>query len=123
TTIGVCTAKHSPGATTLAVAIAAARALDGSDADCPTVVIEADPAGGDLAARSGLPFDPGVVSLAADARHPGAPLDLMTHSQPLPGGGRAVLAPASPDQAAAAVASLAKRLPASLAKLGADGVI
>lgn len=109
TTIAVCSVKHAPGATTLALALATAWAA-GGDADA--VLIEADPAGGDLAARLAVPFDPGLASLAASVRHAGAELRLAEHVRPLPCGGRAVLAPSAPDEAAVAVAAVADRLAA-----------
>lgn len=48
----------SPGATSLAVGLGACLAS--------SVVVEADPAGGVLAARCGLQREPGLVTLAAD---------------------------------------------------------
>lgn len=102
TTLALASFKHAPGVTTAAVALAAAH---GSAA----IVIEADPAGGDLAARTRLPFEPGMVTLAASGRH-GAPLDLRRHSQPLPAGGSVVVAPTEPELAASAIAAVASRL-------------
>lgn len=106
TTIALASVKHSPGVTTAAVALAAAYG-DGA------VVVEADPSGGDIAARSGLPFEPGLLNLAASGRHLGTILDFTPHAQPLPGGGRAVVAPVDPDRAGAAVATTAPRLSAA----------
>lgn len=103
TTIALASAKHGPGVTTAAVALAAAFG-DGA------VVIECDPAGGDIAARTRLAVEPGLVTLAASGRHAGASLDVLRHAQALPGGGVAVVAPPDPDMAATAVATIASRL-------------
>lgn len=110
TTLALASAKHAPGVTTTAVALAAAWG-DGA------VVIECDPAGGDIAARARLPIEPGLVTLAASGRHAGAGLDVLRHAQPLPAGGAAVVAPPDPDTAASAAATVASRLSQSA---GAD---
>jgi hypothetical protein len=91
-----CSGK-SAGVTTLALAVAARWPQPGT-----ALLVEADPAGGDLAARFGLRPAPGLTSAAAaggaDARLPGG------HVQQLPGVGVAVLlAAASYLQASAAV--------------------
>src|SRR3546814_7331924 len=91
TVVGVLSVKHAPGATTAAVAIATASATD-------AVVVECDPAGGDIAARGHLAVEPGLVSLAAAGRHPTSHLDLLGHSQHLPTGVPVVVAPTAPDQ-------------------------
>lgn len=106
TTVAVCSLKGAPGATTAALALTAALHRSQSDA----VVVEADPAGGDLAAMLGLATDPGLVTLAAASRHHSAWPDLQPHVQPLPGGGWVLLAPTDPSQAYAAIRSLADRL-------------
>ena len=71
--------KASPGVTTAALALCVAW---------PTprwaVMIEADPAGGDLAARFGLAETPGVLSLAAASRHARNAEALFDHTQRLP---------------------------------------
>ena len=107
TTISLASVKHSPGVTTAAVALAAAYG-DGA------VVVEADPSGGDIAARCGVPSEPGLLTLAASGRHLGTILDLSPHAQRLPSGGRVVVSPVDPDQATAAVATTAPRLSAAL---------
>src|SRR6266566_1751510 len=64
--IALASVKGSPGVTTTCLALAAAwpgkRRL----------VIEADPAGGDLGPWLGLPPAPGLTGLAAAARHAGS---------------------------------------------------
>ncbi len=118
--IAVCSTKHSPGATTLALALVTAWATAPTSLAAPFLV-EADPAGGDLAARLGVGFDPGLVSLAASARHAGSELDLANHAQQLPCGAAAVLAPLNPEQAATAIATVAPRLDVGI-RAGGGGV-
>ncbi|MEY2474014.1 MAG: hypothetical protein QOK28_3343 [Actinomycetota bacterium] len=117
TVVALCSAKHSPGATTLGLALVAAW----SD-DAPAVLIEADPAGGDLAARLGLAFEPGLVTMTASARHANSEIDVVGHAQPLPCGGTAVLGPTNPDRAEASVATVASRLSGAVRAIG-NGVI
>lgn len=100
--ISVLSLKGSPGATTLAVALAArwpapARAL----------VVEADPSGGDLGLRFSLSSTPGLVSLAAAARRGGDADLVWRHTQQLPGGLPVISAPPDADQARAALSALA----------------
>jgi hypothetical protein len=61
TTVSLASAKGSPGVTTAALALTSWWAR-------PAVLVEADRAGGDLAARLGLPEEPGLVGLAASLR-------------------------------------------------------
>jgi hypothetical protein len=62
TTIGIFSVKGSPGATTLALALAAHGRERGA------VLVEADAAGGDLALRLAIAQHPGLAQLAARAR-------------------------------------------------------
>ena len=101
--------KHSPGVTTLALALTHAIA----ERTPRVVLLDADPAGGDVAAYVGTPTEPGLVTMAAACRHPDAHLDLSSHARPLPNGGSAVVAPAAPHHAAAAIAAIAARMPAA----------
>jgi hypothetical protein len=111
TLIALTSAKHSPGVTTAALACVTAWS-----AYHESLVVEADPAGGDLAARLLLPFDPDLVSLAAASRHHGASPPLLdSHLQQLPGGGCALLGPGSPEQAGVALSEIATGLFAALA--------
>ena len=92
--------KGSPGVTTVALALA-------SWWPRPVVVLEADPAGGDLAVRLGLPEDPGLVGLAAALRRH-SQADLLEHyAQESPLGIPVVPAPAGARQSAASVSLLA----------------
>jgi MinD-like ATPase involved in chromosome partitioning or flagellar assembly len=118
TVIAVCSVKHSPGATTLCLALASAWGNAGELA----ILVEADPAGGDLAARIGLAIDPGLVSMAAAARHADSVIDIARHARPLPCGGSVVIGPTSPDEAEAAVATIAARVPKAVRSVGA-GVV
>lgn len=102
--LALTSAKHSPGVTTAAVALALA-----AGPNPVSLVVEADPAGGDLGARGGLTLEPGLASLAASSRH-GTTGELAAHTQPLPAGVSALLAPTSPALAAGALASLGPRL-------------
>jgi hypothetical protein len=93
--------KGSPGVTTTALALAARW-----PASWRRVLIEADPAGGDLAARYGLPLTPGLMGLAAAARRSTDPDLVWEHTQELPGGLPVVAGPTRADQAHAALAAV-----------------
>jgi hypothetical protein len=95
--VAVGSTKGSPGATTLALALAARWPGE-------AVLIEADPAGGDLGARCGVADHPGLSSLVLAARR-GVP-HLAEHTQRLGAGVDVVVAPASATRAAATVAAL-----------------
>jgi hypothetical protein len=100
--------KGSPGTTTLALAMCA------SDTSAP-LLIEADAAGGDIAARCGMGLDPGLLTLAASGRRG---LDRPTvehHAQRLPSGVLALLAPTSAGQAVSALTGVAAALARTLA--------
>jgi hypothetical protein len=75
------------GATSLALALAARWPVPGA------VVVEADPAGGDLAFRFGCHREPGLSELAADTRT-GQGRELAAYAQRLPLGVDVVFAPA-----------------------------
>jgi hypothetical protein len=79
--LALCSDKGSPGVTTSALAIASAW-------EEPSIVVEADPAGGDLGIRlrpagSPLPEAPTMLSLAAAARADKNRDLLARHTQPL----------------------------------------
>jgi hypothetical protein len=90
------------GATTLAVALAARWPRPDA------VVVEADPAGGDLAFRFGRHREPGLAELAADARRGAGGVELARYTQRLPVGVDVLFGPAAPatPQAVSAVAAL-----------------
>lgn len=104
--IAVGSVKGSPGVSTFCLALASRWPGTGR-----RVLAECDPAGGDLAARYGLPLSPGLVSLAAAHRGgdaAGAGLEsVWWHTQVLPGGLSVLVAPPGGEQTRAALAALA----------------
>ncbi|UOX88399.1 carbon monoxide dehydrogenase maturation protein [Amycolatopsis sp. FBCC-B4732] len=100
--IALASVKGSPGVTTFALALAASW-----PAGVRRVVVECDPAGGDLAQRFGLAASPGLLSLAAVARQPVDPDVVWSHTQPLSGGLQAMPGPPGGQQARAALSTLA----------------
>jgi hypothetical protein len=104
--VAVLSVKGSPGVTTFSLALAArwptpTRAL----------LVEADPSGGDIGVRFSLASTPGLVSLAAAARHSADPAAAWQHAQGLPGGLPVVTAPPDADRARAALSALAEPAP------------
>lgn len=105
-----------PGCTARLVAVGSVRscavttttvALGCAWPDPPDVLlVEADPAGGTLAATLGLAGQPGLVSLATAARRDTHPGLVAEHTQLLPCGVRVVVAPPSGEQARAALRML-----------------
>lgn len=108
TTIVVAGTKGSPGATTLALALAAIMA------DKSPLLVEADPAGGDMAVRCGIAVDPGLLSLAVSGRRGLDRATVDTHSQVLSSGVAALLAPTSADQASSALTGIGAALAQTL---------
>jgi MinD-like ATPase involved in chromosome partitioning or flagellar assembly len=114
--IALASAKGAPGVTTAAVALGAVwprRAL----------VVEADPAGGDLAARFHLPPEPNLLSLGILARRGqlGAE-ELWAHTQRLPRG-LEMLAGVRAAEQARALGRLWSLLPGALSELDADALV
>lgn len=112
----VCVAggKGSPGATTLALALA----LSTYENDRVTL-IDADPDGGDLAAVLGVPASPGLVSIAAATRHRFPTGELERHLQLAVPGLALLAAPSSAEQASASLTSLGRPFAESLASSNA----
>jgi len=81
TLVSLCSLKGAPGVTTLACLLGAAWPGPG-----PIVLVEADPSGGDCAARFGLSARVGWTSLSAAARRSDEPVATRPHLQDLPGG-------------------------------------
>jgi Flp pilus assembly CpaE family ATPase len=108
--------KHSPGVTTLALAAASA---------CPgtALLVEADPAGGDIAARAGLALDPGIVSLAAAARNGMRPDVLASNLQHLGDGVDLLAGPASPRHSTTALSAIAQPLSDLFANLDHELIV
>ena len=98
-TVAVGSIKGAPGVTTTVLAMAAVW-----PAAEPVLVAELDPDGGVLAARRGLGFEPGLVSLvAALLRGTG---DAGAHTQPLnDGAARALVAPSAAEQVRVSLAA------------------
>jgi Mrp family chromosome partitioning ATPase len=108
---------RSCGVTTLALSLAATW---------PTgrrvLLVEADPAGGTLAAGSGWPTEPSLESLAAAARRGGQPGLVWEHCHELPGGAAVLAGPSSTDHARSAL-SMAGALFGRLGELDADVLV
>lgn len=119
--VAVYSAKHAPGSTTLAQALACVLA-DGHDDDGPPVLFETDESGGDLAARLGLPVDPGLRTLAAASRHSLDPGVLWRHANSLPAGGAVVIAPTDPGSCRSSLDIVGSRLPHLAATERVDAV-
>jgi MinD-like ATPase involved in chromosome partitioning or flagellar assembly len=97
TRVTICSAKGSPGVTTLSCVLGAVW-----PAHRGVVVAECDPAGGDLAGRFGLSTRLGMTSLILTERQQGGHLpDHRDHSQQLPGGLDVLIGPAGADSAMA----------------------
>jgi hypothetical protein len=125
--IAFSSAKGSPGVTTAVAALAATW-----PADRALVVVELDPAGGDLVVRFDLATEPGLVTLAAAGRRDLGAETLLAHTQVLPRRGeaaggdatrRVLTAPVSADQATAALTALRGGLPRTLDALDADVIV
>ena len=99
--IALASLKASPGVTTTCLALAAAWPAP------RRLLVEADPAGGDLGPWLGLPPAPGLASMAAAARRDPSPDLAWRHAQGLGGGLSAVIAPAGAEQAATCLTALA----------------
>jgi hypothetical protein len=108
---------RSCGVTTLALSLAATwptgrRAL----------LVEADPAGGTLAAGSGWPTEPSLESLAAAARRGGEAALVWEHCHELPGGAAVLAGPSSTDHTRSAL-RMAGGLLGRLVELDADVLV
>lgn len=96
-------AKGAPGTTSTAMLVAALWSR-------PTLLVDADPAGGDLLMRlpaeSGLALTPrpGLLTLLPLARHGLAPGVVLDHSQVVQGGQQVLVGLDSPEQAEASAA-------------------
>jgi Mrp family chromosome partitioning ATPase len=106
--VGVCSAKGSPGATTTALVLATSATWRDQ-----AIVVEADPAGGDLASRLGIPSEPGLTSLAAAGRRELSAELVEKHCQHV-AGIDIVAAPAGASAARSALRVLGDALPSAL---------
>lgn len=100
--IAIGSLKGSPGSTTTGLALAA---MWPAGAGTP-MLLEADPAGGDLAARFQTAPAPGLLTLSAAARHEHDVALLAQHALELPGGLSVIAAP--PGEAGSSVALLGR---------------
>ncbi len=97
TKVTLCSAKGSPGVTTLSCLLGAVWPSERS-----VLVAECDPSGGDLAGRFGLTTRLGMTSLVLTDRQGVARLsDHTAHTQQLPGGLDVLVAPTGADSAMA----------------------
>jgi hypothetical protein len=108
---------RSCGVTTLALSLAATW-----PAGHRVLLVEADAAGGTLAAGAGWPSEPSLVSLAAAARRGGDPILVWDHCQPLPGGAEVLAGPPCPEHARTALTMLDPLL-GRLGELDADVLV
>ena len=108
---------RSCGVTTLTLGLAATWPTDRR-----VLLVEADPAGGTLAAASGWPAEPNLVSLAAAARRGGNPALVWEHGHQLPDGAAVLPAPSSAEQARNALTMLGPIL-GHLAELDTDVLV
>src|ERR1700722_10095765 len=108
---------RSCGVTTLAAALAATWPPDRR-----LLVIEADPAGGSMAALAGWAAEPSLMTLAAAARRNGETRLIWEHCQQVPGGSSVVAAPASSDQTRTAL-ELLEELLTRLSELDVDVLV
>jgi hypothetical protein len=120
TIVALGSAKGSPGATTTTLALA-------SWWNHPCVVIEADAAGGDIAARCGMPEEPGLVGMAAALRrshqlYRNPDTWITDHVQEITRGIRVVLAPTGSHQTGAALDLISNSSPL-LSSVGTDLLI
>ncbi len=98
--------KHSPGTTTLAQTIATIATAG--------LLVEADPSGGDLAARTGLSLDPGLASLTVAARTGLTHRHLAEHVQTLPSGIQVLVSPVALRHAISTITTIGGPLAALL---------
>jgi hypothetical protein len=110
-------AGPSPGVTTLAMVATAVAAERGE-----VLLVEADPAGGAVAGYAEIPWDPGLVSLAAASWGTVDRPALIAHAQPL---GRAgvIVGPGTGQEATSALVALGAGFPAGLARFGGTVVV
>jgi len=109
--VALVSAKGSPGVTTTAVGLAARWLRPGA------LVVEADPAGGDLGARFGGDVERGLAAVALDSRDGDGGLEPQRWVQTLPCGVPALLAPPGVQAQASleVLAGQAKRMLSTLA--------
>jgi hypothetical protein len=119
--VAMTSVKGAPGVTTAALALTSAWPVHRR-----AVLVEADPAGGDIAARFGISPDPGLASLATGLRHEGSSSvegTLTQHAQELSGGVRVLVEPVSRTEARSALEIVADSLPGLAEAEGVDLIV
>lgn len=111
--VAVVSVKGSPGVTTFALALASSW-----PARHWSILVEADPSGGDLAWRFALDSSPGLLSLAAAARRDTDQRLLWQHAQQLPGEVPAVCAPVDAGRSRRALSELLESGPGRVEVFG-----
>lgn len=115
----VASVRGAPGATTVALALS----LDLAGRSRQVLLIEADPAGGVLAASLGIPVSPGLVDFTAAAHHRTI-TDVAEHNvQQLTASLCVLPSPSSGRQASAALEALVPELSVLLADTTGDVVV
>jgi MinD-like ATPase involved in chromosome partitioning or flagellar assembly len=109
--LGLASLHGAPGVTSLAAAVA--TRLHGAGHD--TILIEADPDGGVLAARHRLPLAPNLVELAGVTRRQAALEDVRRHTQYLGGTVPVVITHPSAERTVSALRTCAEPLAPVLA--------
>ncbi|MDQ1289095.1 MAG: hypothetical protein QG622_2661 [Actinomycetota bacterium] len=119
--ITICSAKGAPGVTTTALLLAALWPR-------PVLLVDADPAGGDVALRmsdpAGQPLDParGLLTLLPLARRALSPQSLFDHAQTVAGGTPVLAGLAGPEQAGA-VGALWQNLATAFGDAATDVIV
>jgi MinD-like ATPase involved in chromosome partitioning or flagellar assembly len=107
--VALVSAKGSPGVTTTGLAmVAAAGAGD-------ALLVEADPAGGDLECWCGPLGEPGLLAVATDVARDADSETVAGHAVEVTGGVRAIVAPTSESAATATIVPMVAGLGATLA--------
>lgn len=100
--LGLVSAKGSPGVTTAAMVLAAAAG---------GLVVELDPAGGDVECWAGPQGEPGLIRVASALRHAAEPVGVLaSEAVAVWPGVRVVLAPSSGERAESTIVAMADRL-------------
>jgi MinD-like ATPase involved in chromosome partitioning or flagellar assembly len=112
--VALMSAKGAPGVTTAALCLAGTQSPD-------ALMIEADPAGGDLECWSGPHGEPGLVTLATSLRPGLTGGQVQSHAVEAVPGVRAVVAPTTGTAASAALTTAGEWMGAALD--GVDGTV